>query len=311
MMRPDSCLAVLSRLHCDSRGADEHRRDLRCRARRPGRRAPGRARHRRARRQRRAGRVSRPTKAGRYHLLSLRVGMYVISVELPGFRRVVRSGVLVQLGQTLTLDFTLDVGGPVEEIRVTRKRAAAADGQRRDQRRHREPAGRSAATERPQLPCARAIERRGRDTAWRHARRGLAAGGTASERRRPAIRSQHLHARRREGDRRTLQQPRHQPVGRFDPGIQDSEVAVSGGVRRQGVSVDQRRDARGSEQRCVEACSSSSGTTSSTRTTTSIRRISPCRRSARISSAAPLAGRSCGTAASSSSATRDSALAAR
>ena len=45
--------------------------------------------------------------------------MYVISVELQGFRRVVRSGVLVQLGQTLSLDFTLDVGGPVEEIRVT------------------------------------------------------------------------------------------------------------------------------------------------------------------------------------------------
>ncbi len=65
-------------------------------------------------------RVEFPTdEGGRYHLLSLRVGMYVISVELQGFRRVVRSGVLVQLGQTLTLDFTLDVGGPVEEIRVT------------------------------------------------------------------------------------------------------------------------------------------------------------------------------------------------
>jgi hypothetical protein len=56
---------------------------------------------------------------GRYHLLSLRVGMYVISVELDGFRRVVRSGVLVQLGQTLTQNFTLDVGGLVEEIKVT------------------------------------------------------------------------------------------------------------------------------------------------------------------------------------------------
>ncbi|HET9569082.1 MAG TPA: carboxypeptidase-like regulatory domain-containing protein, partial [Vicinamibacterales bacterium] len=65
-------------------------------------------------------RVEYPTdEAGRYHLLSLRVGMYVISVELPGFRRIVRSGVLVQLGQALNLDFTLDVGGPVEEIRVT------------------------------------------------------------------------------------------------------------------------------------------------------------------------------------------------
>jgi hypothetical protein len=56
---------------------------------------------------------------GRYHLVSLRVGMYVVRVELEGFRRVVRSGVLVQLGQTLNLDITLDVGGLIEEIRVT------------------------------------------------------------------------------------------------------------------------------------------------------------------------------------------------
>ena len=56
---------------------------------------------------------------GRYHFLSLPVGMYVLTVELDGFRRVVRSGVPVQLGQTLSLDLTLDVGGLVEEIRVT------------------------------------------------------------------------------------------------------------------------------------------------------------------------------------------------
>src|SRR5262245_8354004 len=43
-------------------------------------------------------RIEYPTdESGRYHLLSLRVGMYVISVELQGFRRVIRSGVLVQL----------------------------------------------------------------------------------------------------------------------------------------------------------------------------------------------------------------------
>jgi carboxypeptidase family protein len=65
-------------------------------------------------------RVEYPTdEEGRYHLFSLRVGMYVISVELQGFRRSVRSGVLVQLGQALSLDFTLDVGGPIEEVRVT------------------------------------------------------------------------------------------------------------------------------------------------------------------------------------------------
>ncbi len=56
---------------------------------------------------------------GRYFLPSLRVGTYVIAVELTGFRRVVRSAVHVQLGQTLALDFSLEVGGLAEEIRVT------------------------------------------------------------------------------------------------------------------------------------------------------------------------------------------------
>jgi len=55
---------------------------------------------------------------GRYHLASLRVGSYIITVELAGFRRVVQSGVVVQLGQTVPLDFTLEVGGPTEEVRV-------------------------------------------------------------------------------------------------------------------------------------------------------------------------------------------------
>ncbi len=65
-------------------------------------------------------RVERVTdQQGRYFLPSLRVGTYLLTVELTGFRRVLRSGVIVQLGQTLTLDFTLEVGGLTEEIRVT------------------------------------------------------------------------------------------------------------------------------------------------------------------------------------------------
>ena len=85
-------------------------------------------------------------------------------------------------------------------------------------------------------------------SARRHARRRAAAGRAAAERRRPAIGPQHLPARRRQGHRRAVQQPRHQSVGRLDPGIQDPEVAVSGGVRRQGVGADQRRDARRHER---------------------------------------------------------------
>ena len=56
---------------------------------------------------------------GRYLLPSLRVGSYIVTVELVGFRRVVRSGVIVELGQTLSLDFALDIGGLTEEIKVT------------------------------------------------------------------------------------------------------------------------------------------------------------------------------------------------
>ena len=56
---------------------------------------------------------------GRYFLPSLRVGTYVITAELTGFRRLVRSGVIVQLGQMLALDLSLDVGGLTEEVRVT------------------------------------------------------------------------------------------------------------------------------------------------------------------------------------------------
>jgi hypothetical protein len=57
--------------------------------------------------------------AGRYLLASLRVGSYTITAELAGFRRLVRSGVVVQLGQVITLDLELAVGGPTESVIVS------------------------------------------------------------------------------------------------------------------------------------------------------------------------------------------------
>ena len=64
--------------------------------------------------------VERPTDAGGRYLLTLpRVGAYRITVELAGFKRIVREGVVVQLGQIVTLDFTLDVGGVTEDVRVS------------------------------------------------------------------------------------------------------------------------------------------------------------------------------------------------
>ena len=64
-------------------------------------------------------RIERTTdEQGRYSLPLLRVGEYNIHVDLQGFRRITRSGVVAQLGQTLTIDFTLEVGGLTEEIKV-------------------------------------------------------------------------------------------------------------------------------------------------------------------------------------------------
>jgi len=65
-------------------------------------------------------RVERVTDAeGRYFLPSLRVGAYVISVELGGFKRIVRSGVVAALGQSVAIDFTLEIGNVAEQITVT------------------------------------------------------------------------------------------------------------------------------------------------------------------------------------------------
>src|SRR5687768_7238065 len=56
---------------------------------------------------------------GRFLLPSLRVGVYTVTSDLPGFTRVVRPGVVVQLGQQLQVDIVLAVGGLAEEVVVT------------------------------------------------------------------------------------------------------------------------------------------------------------------------------------------------
>jgi Carboxypeptidase regulatory-like domain len=56
---------------------------------------------------------------GRFLLPSLRVGSYVITVELGGFKRVIREGVTLSLGQTLSIDFALEIGSFSEAVKVT------------------------------------------------------------------------------------------------------------------------------------------------------------------------------------------------
>ena len=116
------------------------------------------------------------------------------------------------------------------------QRPIAPDHDGRDQRRHRDPRGRDDPPERPAVPAARPAQRRGGHPPRRHPGRGPPAGRPPAQRGGAAGRAQHLHARRVQGHRRALQQPRHQPVGRLHPGVQDPEVDVprpsSGGRRR-------------------------------------------------------------------------------
>ena len=55
---------------------------------------------------------------GYYLLPGLRLGRYTLTVSLPGFKAVVRT-VSVELGQRLSVDVSLEVGGVTEEVRVS------------------------------------------------------------------------------------------------------------------------------------------------------------------------------------------------
>ena len=126
---------------------------------------------------------------------------------------------------------------------------APAGDHGRDQRCHRNPRDRADSAQRSAVPPARAAERRGGDPAGWHSGRGPATSRAVTQRRRSTRRAQHLHARRVQGHRRAVQQPCDQPVGRLDPGVQDSEVDVSSRVRWQGVGADQRGDQVGRQPR--------------------------------------------------------------
>ncbi len=56
---------------------------------------------------------------GVYRLSALNVGQFDLAVELPGFASVERKGVVVNVGQTITLDFTLKVAAVAETVLVT------------------------------------------------------------------------------------------------------------------------------------------------------------------------------------------------
>jgi hypothetical protein len=56
--------------------------------------------------------------SGNYRLLYLPAGRYAVSAELQGFKKVVRSGIEVRVGDRLTLDLTLEPGNLSESVEV-------------------------------------------------------------------------------------------------------------------------------------------------------------------------------------------------
>ena len=56
---------------------------------------------------------------GDYNILYLTPGTYTLTVELSGFKKMVREGIEVRIGDKLAVDATLDVGRVEETVSVT------------------------------------------------------------------------------------------------------------------------------------------------------------------------------------------------
>ena len=55
---------------------------------------------------------------GNYTIAQLPYGNYEITVTVPGFKKLVRSGLVVQAAQTLRVDMTLEVGNATESVTI-------------------------------------------------------------------------------------------------------------------------------------------------------------------------------------------------
>ena len=64
-------------------------------------------------------RIAKTNVSCQYVAYSVPVGGYTITAEAPGFEKLVRSGVELTVGNTLTVDLQLSVGGIQQTVQVT------------------------------------------------------------------------------------------------------------------------------------------------------------------------------------------------
>ena len=56
---------------------------------------------------------------GRFYFASLQIGEWEVTVSMPGFRPVVQTGILLEIGRNLELQYTLELGQVTEAVVVT------------------------------------------------------------------------------------------------------------------------------------------------------------------------------------------------
>src|SRR5579864_6713279 len=56
---------------------------------------------------------------GNYTIAQLPAGTYEVSVTVPGFKKLVRPGLIIQAAQTIRVDATLEVGNAAESVTIT------------------------------------------------------------------------------------------------------------------------------------------------------------------------------------------------
>ena len=74
---------------------------------------------------------------GSYFVTGILPGPYAITADLTGFKKCERPDVLLQIGNTATLDITLGVGGLEESVTVSGELAAGRHHLEADRRQHR------------------------------------------------------------------------------------------------------------------------------------------------------------------------------